>query len=184
MSCCGAFAMPIDLPAAQSPPQRPFEVSGRMVLFAMVAFFAVVAGVNAVMMTVAIRTMPGVDVKSAYETSQRFNGEIARMQAQTERGWRAQARVSARERRCRDLDPARAGRCARHRPVGRGEAAAPGIAAGGSSSGPRRDRSRNLRRDRDLRPSRRVDPRCGGPARERNAVRVAQPRDAGGLTRW
>jgi nitrogen fixation protein FixH len=94
MSCCGAFAMPIDLPAPQSPPQHPFKVSGRMVLFAMVAFFAVVAGVNAVMMTVAIRTMPGVDVRSAYEASQRFNGEIARMQAQTERGWRAQARVS------------------------------------------------------------------------------------------
>jgi nitrogen fixation protein FixH len=85
--------MPIDLPAQPAPQRRPFELSGRMVLFAMVAFFVVVAGVNAIMMTAAIRTMPGVDVKSAYETSQRFNGEIARMHAQAERGWQAQARV-------------------------------------------------------------------------------------------
>jgi nitrogen fixation protein FixH len=60
----------------------------------MLAFFAVVAGVNAVMMSAAILTMPGVDVRSAYETSQNFNGEIARMQTQTERGWQAQARVA------------------------------------------------------------------------------------------
>ncbi|POR55529.1 FixH family protein [Bosea psychrotolerans] len=85
--------MPIDLPAQPARQRPPFELSGRMVLFAMVAFFAVVAGVNAIMMTAAIRTMPGVDVKSAYETSQRFNGEIARMHAQAERGWQAQARV-------------------------------------------------------------------------------------------
>jgi nitrogen fixation protein FixH len=86
--------MPIDLTApAERPPSRPFHLSGRMVLACMVGFFLVVAGVNAVMMTIAIRTMPGVDVKSAYETSQRFNGEIARMQAQAERGWQASAQL-------------------------------------------------------------------------------------------
>lgn len=80
--------MPIDLPAPSPPPPRaPFRLGGRFVLVAMLGFFAVVAGVNAVMMTVAIRTMPGVDVKSAYETSQRFNQEIARMRVQAARGW-------------------------------------------------------------------------------------------------
>lgn len=90
--------MPVDLTAPVERPEnrlpgRPFRLSGRMVLAGMVGFFMVVAGANAVMMTVAIRTMPGVDVKSAYETSQRFNGEIARMQAQAERGWQASAQL-------------------------------------------------------------------------------------------
>lgn len=86
--------MPIDLPAPTAPrPRQPFALSGRMVLAGMIGFFAVVAGVNAVMMTVAIRTMPGAEVKSAYETSQRFNGEIARMQAQDARGWQVSAEV-------------------------------------------------------------------------------------------
>lgn len=94
MSCCGAFIMPVELTApVQQRQHRPFRLSGRMVLAGMVGFFVVVAGVNAVMMTIAIRTMPGVDVKSAYETSQRFNGEIARMQAQVERGWQASAQL-------------------------------------------------------------------------------------------
>lgn len=84
--------MPIDLPAPVAPrAARPFELTGRMVLFGMVAFFLVVAGVNGVMMTLAIRTMSGVDTRSAYEDSQRYNGEIARMQAQAARGWQAEA---------------------------------------------------------------------------------------------
>ncbi|MFA6966491.1 FixH family protein [Bosea sp. (in: a-proteobacteria)] len=86
--------MPIDLPVRAAPSaRRPFELSGRIVLASMIAFFIVVAGVNATMMTMAIRTMPGVDVKSAYETSQRFNSEIARMQEQDARGWQAKADI-------------------------------------------------------------------------------------------
>lgn len=86
--------MPIDLPVRAAPsPRRPFELSGRIVLASMIGFFVVVGGVNAIMMTIAIRTMPGVDVKSAYETSQRFNSEIARMHEQDARGWQAQADI-------------------------------------------------------------------------------------------
>lgn len=88
--------MPIDLPAGPAAPRRPFEVTGRLVLASLVGFFLVVAGVNATMMTVAIRTMPGLDVKSAYETSQRFNGEFQRMRAQEQRGWRAEGTVTRR----------------------------------------------------------------------------------------
>lgn len=84
--------MPIDLTAPVPPRQtQPFRLTGRMVLASMLGFFAVVAGANAVMMTAAIRTMPGVDVKSAYETSQRFNDEIARMREQSARGWNVDA---------------------------------------------------------------------------------------------
>jgi nitrogen fixation protein FixH len=92
MSCCGAFIMPVDLTAPVRPrTAEPFRLSGRMVLATLIGFFLVVAGMNAVMMTIAISTMPGVDVKSAYETSQHYNGEIARMQEQAARGWTAEA---------------------------------------------------------------------------------------------
>lgn len=88
--------MPIELAAsgpAEQPPHRPFRVTGRLVLATLIGFFLVVAGVNATMMTVAIRTMPGVDAMSAYETSQHFNAEIGRMRAQAARGWRAEGAV-------------------------------------------------------------------------------------------
>ncbi len=85
--------MPIDLPAPPAVPNRPFVLNGRIVAAALAGFFLVVAGANATMLAMALRTMPGVEVKSAYETSQRFNGEIARMQRQTERGWQAQAEI-------------------------------------------------------------------------------------------
>lgn len=87
--------MPVDLPSRLPAKPRPsFVLSGRMVLAGFIGFFVVVAGVNAIMMTAAIKTMSGVEAKSAYETSQRFNGEIARMHAQAERGWQAQAQVN------------------------------------------------------------------------------------------
>lgn len=86
--------MPIDLPV-KSPPQlakpqaRPFEITGRMVFFMLVAFFAVVASVNFYMMSVALRTMPGIDVKSSYESSQNYNRDIQRAREQSLRGWQA-----------------------------------------------------------------------------------------------
>lgn len=85
--------MPIELSAQPQRPRRPFVLTGRIVAAALVGFFLVVAGANATMLAMALRTMPGVEVKSAYETSQRFNGEIARMHRQAERGWQAQAEI-------------------------------------------------------------------------------------------
>ena len=85
--------MPIELSAQPERPRRPFVLTGRIVAAALVGFFLVVAGANATMLAMALRTMPGVEVRSAYETSQRFNGEIARMHRQAERGWQAQAEI-------------------------------------------------------------------------------------------
>ncbi len=70
-------------------------LTGRAVLFSLLAFFAVVASMNAVMITIALRTMPGVDVKSSYEASQNFNKDIARAGAQAARGWAANVDLSA-----------------------------------------------------------------------------------------
>ncbi len=80
--------MLIDL-LSRTPRRQPRQLTGRAVLAMMLAFFAVVAGVNALMMTMAIRTMPGLDARNGYEVSQRYNGEIARMAGQAARGWTA-----------------------------------------------------------------------------------------------
>lgn len=75
--------------------REPYKVTGKTVLVYLIVFFAVVASANAVMMTLALKTMPGVDVKSAYEASQNYNVEIARAREQEERGWRANVALNA-----------------------------------------------------------------------------------------
>jgi nitrogen fixation protein FixH len=72
-------------------PQRPLR--GRTVLAALLGFFGVVVGVNMIMMTLAIRTLPGTEVDSAYRASLRFNGEIEAAREQDARGWRIVAQV-------------------------------------------------------------------------------------------
>lgn len=63
-------------------PRAPRVLTGRAVLFMLIGFFLITSGVNAVMITLAVRTMPGVSVKNAYEASQAFNAEAARIAAQ------------------------------------------------------------------------------------------------------
>ncbi|WP_306224236.1 FixH family protein [Bosea beijingensis] len=85
--------MPCDAPAAPRP-RRPFKLTGGMVAAMLVLFFGVIVSVNATILTVALRTMPGVETKSAYETSQHFNEEIARQQERDARGWKAVATLA------------------------------------------------------------------------------------------
>ncbi len=75
-------------------PRKPFELKGGHVLAMFVAFFAIVGGVNAMMMTVAIRTMPGLDARNGYDPSQAYNREIADARLRDSRGWRADTAVS------------------------------------------------------------------------------------------
>jgi nitrogen fixation protein FixH len=81
---------------ANSGPAKPREITGRFVFFALLAFFLVVAAVNGTMMTLAVQTMPGVDVRNSYEASQRFNRDIAAARAQDARGWSANATLRLR----------------------------------------------------------------------------------------
>lgn len=67
----------------------PRPITGRFVLIAFIAFFGTIALVNGIMMTLAYRTMPGLDVRNGYDASQRYNGEIAAMRDQAARGWKA-----------------------------------------------------------------------------------------------
>jgi nitrogen fixation protein FixH len=64
-----------------------------MVFFMMVAFFAVVIGVNLVMMRLAIQTLPGTEVDSAYSASLAYQKEITTAQAQSARNWKVEAHV-------------------------------------------------------------------------------------------
>lgn len=93
MSCCGVFLMSCDTPAPPRP-RRSFQLTGGMVAAMLVLFFGVIVSVNATILTVALRTMPGVETRSAYETSQHFNEEIARQHERDARGWKATATLA------------------------------------------------------------------------------------------
>lgn len=69
------------------------ELSGRAVLFSMIAFFAVVAGVNGIMVTAAVRTFGGVETESSYKAGLAFAREIAAANAQEARHWQVRASV-------------------------------------------------------------------------------------------
>lgn len=72
-------------------PGRP--LTGRRVAFYLLAFFGLVFGVNGLMMKLAIETLPGTVVDSAYRASLGYNKEIVAAQAQTARAWRVAAHV-------------------------------------------------------------------------------------------
>ncbi len=81
-------------PESSPAPARPFELKGGHVLAMFIAFFAIVASVNATMMTMALRTMPGLDARNGYDPSQAYNREIEAARVQAARGWRADGEVS------------------------------------------------------------------------------------------
>jgi nitrogen fixation protein FixH len=96
MSCCGVFVMPAELtegdvqaPAEMRAAKPPFAFKGRHALMLFIGFFAIVGAV----MTVAIRTMPGLDARNGYDVSQQYNARIAAAAAQDKRGWTTDARV-------------------------------------------------------------------------------------------
>ena len=72
---------------------HPREITGRMVLFCLVAFFVVVAGANFVLVKAAISTFGGVETESSYRAGLLFDREIAAAQAQAARHWRVAAKV-------------------------------------------------------------------------------------------
>ena len=59
----------------------------------LVAFFGVVIGVNLVMMRLAIQTLPGTEVDSAYSASLAYEKEIAAARDQNARNWKVDAHV-------------------------------------------------------------------------------------------
>ena len=74
-------------------PVSPKPLTGRTVLFMLVAFFVVVFGVNGLMATLAIQTLPGTEVDSAYSASLAYEKEIAAARDQDARAWKVNAHV-------------------------------------------------------------------------------------------
>ncbi len=74
---------------------QPRELTGRAVLYLMVAFFAVVIGVNAFMAHEALSTFGGVETDSSYEAGQMFERDVAMAKAQDAQHWRVDAKVTA-----------------------------------------------------------------------------------------
>ena len=75
------------------PSASPKPLTGRKVLFVLLAFFGVVIGVNMIMMRLAIQTLPGTDVDSAYSASLAYENEIAAARDQNTRNWKVDAHI-------------------------------------------------------------------------------------------
>jgi len=75
--------------------RQPRELTGWMVLYLMVAFFAVVIGVNAFMAHEALSTFGGVETDSSYKAGQMFERDVAMAKAQDAQHWQVDAKVTA-----------------------------------------------------------------------------------------
>jgi nitrogen fixation protein FixH len=64
-----------------------WKVTGRAVFFSLLSFFAIVAIVNATMMTLAVSTFGGVETASSYKASLAFAGESKAASAQDALRW-------------------------------------------------------------------------------------------------
>lgn len=73
------------------PARPPFAVKGWHVAAGVVAFFAVVIGVDASFLVMAYRTHPGQVAPRPYEAGLIYNAELKRLHAQDALGWRAGA---------------------------------------------------------------------------------------------
>src|SRR3954470_13863304 len=79
--------------AMSGPSISPKPLTGRKVLFMLLAFFGVVIGVNLTMMKLAMLTLPGTDVDSAYSASLAYENEIAAAHDQDARNWKVDAHI-------------------------------------------------------------------------------------------
>ena len=66
---------------------RSREITGRTVLVCFVAFFALIAAVNAVMIRFAVTTFAGTETDSAYRAGLAYNGEEAAANMQDALRW-------------------------------------------------------------------------------------------------
>ena len=80
----------------RNPSRAPRQLTGRMVLLCLIAFFGTVIGVNLLMMKFAIDTLSGTEVDSAYRASLAYESQIAAARDQDGRNWKIDAHVERR----------------------------------------------------------------------------------------
>ena len=69
------------------------RLTGRKVLAMLITFFGVVIGVNVTMAKLAIKTLPGTEVDSAYTASLGYEKEILAARDQSARNWKVDAHI-------------------------------------------------------------------------------------------
>lgn len=69
--------------------------TGRHMALGMIAFFAVVSGVNFTMAWLAVGSFGGTVVDNSYVASQRYNGWLAKARAQSALGWKPEISTDA-----------------------------------------------------------------------------------------
>jgi nitrogen fixation protein FixH len=69
------------------------QLTGRTVMFCLVSFFAIVAAVNAVMVSAAVTSFGGVETASSYRAGLIFAREEAAAEAQQARHWQVNAEL-------------------------------------------------------------------------------------------
>jgi nitrogen fixation protein FixH len=74
-------------------PRGERRITGRMVLLALICFFAFVTLVNVVMIRAAISTFGGVDTPSSYQAGLMFKSDEADAAAQAARHWQVAASI-------------------------------------------------------------------------------------------
>jgi nitrogen fixation protein FixH len=78
------------------PITTPRPLTGRMVLLCLIAFFGTVVGINMIMMKLAIDSLPGTEVDSAYRASLAYRNEISAADEQKRRSWKVDAHIERR----------------------------------------------------------------------------------------
>lgn len=75
---------------------KPFEVTGRHVLIAMLVFFGVIFAANGVFITMAVRTFPGLAADHPFKhgLAKEMNATFAARAEQAARGWTAEIDVA------------------------------------------------------------------------------------------
>lgn len=71
----------------------PRPLTGGKVLFMLIVFFGVVFAVNFLLAKLAIDTLPGTEVDSAYSASLAYENEIAAARDQNARNWQVDAHI-------------------------------------------------------------------------------------------
>lgn len=69
--------------------KKPFEITGRHVLFALIGFFGIIIVANAIMVRLAVQSFPGEQEEKSYYQGLNYNDALEKKERQAATGWRA-----------------------------------------------------------------------------------------------